>query len=205
MVNLAQERRKQWEALMRESLVKAVVRVLAEAGREGLTIERVTQEAGIAKGTLYSYFQDKDELLGFVIQSALSPLEEEIDELLGSELSPERKIEEFVCRVLEYFERNREFFRVFLDPELIGPPRGTKHRQRHMALMQKLARVFEEGSRRGVFKDLPAMTLAGILFMSCVSANMRRMWLEERSPVAEEARVILEVFFQGAAKRRRGG
>lgn len=48
----------------REDLVAAALRVIEEVGVDGLTIERVSSESGISRGTVYAHFPDgRDELL----------------------------------------------------------------------------------------------------------------------------------------------
>ena len=67
---------------MKEALHQAVVKILAEDGPQGLTMDRVTQEAGISKGTLYNYFKDKQELLQYVVQSSFEPMEQENEKII---------------------------------------------------------------------------------------------------------------------------
>lgn len=48
----------------REDLVAAALRVIAEVGVDGLTIDRVSAESGISRGTVYAHFPEgRDELL----------------------------------------------------------------------------------------------------------------------------------------------
>lgn len=47
----------------REQLLQAAERVLAREGPAGLTSRAITDEAGVAKGLIYRYFTDLEELL----------------------------------------------------------------------------------------------------------------------------------------------
>ena len=47
----------------REALLKAGVAVADRAGLAGLTVAAVSQEAGLAKGTFYLYFADRDAFI----------------------------------------------------------------------------------------------------------------------------------------------
>jgi AcrR family transcriptional regulator len=55
---------------VRESLLKATVKVFSEAGARGATTRRIAQEAGVNEVTLFRHFKSKDELL----ESALKAL-----------------------------------------------------------------------------------------------------------------------------------
>ncbi|MGO9082800.1 MAG: TetR/AcrR family transcriptional regulator [Streptosporangiaceae bacterium] len=48
---------------VREQLLRAAERVLAREGPAGLTSRAITSEAGCAKGLIYNYFADLDDLL----------------------------------------------------------------------------------------------------------------------------------------------
>ncbi len=195
----AEDRHNKWKALMQESLHQAVVKVLAADGVTGLTMDRVTQEAGIAKGTLYNYFKDKQELLDYVVQSSLEPLEQGIDRILGSELQPEQKLEQVVLHSMSYFEEHRDFFRIFQDPEFHRPKLARYGQSRRRRLVQKVSEVFEAGIRSGRFRPLPALKLAAMFVMSVFAMTMGRIWMEERGPIEEEVRLVMEVFFRGIA------
>jgi len=58
MARLVQKKKAVVEAMMRESLFVAARRLLEEEGWRGTTMERLAQEVGVSKGTVYNYFRD---------------------------------------------------------------------------------------------------------------------------------------------------
>ena len=46
----------------RGELVAAAERLVALRGLDALSIDEITEEADVAKGTFYTHFQDKDDL-----------------------------------------------------------------------------------------------------------------------------------------------
>ncbi len=71
----AENRRKRINALCEAGVV-----LFLERGVEGVTVEDITREAGVAKGSFYRYFQDKRELVGAVMESVGEPVLEAMDE-----------------------------------------------------------------------------------------------------------------------------
>lgn len=53
----------------REAILQACRRLIAEQGLDALSMRAAAQNSGIALGTLYNYFSDKDELLIAAIES----------------------------------------------------------------------------------------------------------------------------------------
>ena len=60
-------------------LEEAALRLFLERGLDGVTIDDITQSCGVAKGTFYRYFDDKDAL----VESLLAPVRDELVEALA--------------------------------------------------------------------------------------------------------------------------
>jgi AcrR family transcriptional regulator len=106
-------RREHRKHLTRRELLAAGRRLFAENGLYDSRIEDLSRQAGIAKGTLYGYFANKEELIGAVVTNGFS-------ELLGhvhraAHGAPSRT--EAVARVceahLEFFRDNPDLMRIF--------------------------------------------------------------------------------------------
>jgi AcrR family transcriptional regulator len=61
-------------AARREAILAAALDEFAERGFEGARLDDVARRAGIAKGTIYLYFADKETLFQELIRSALGPV-----------------------------------------------------------------------------------------------------------------------------------
>ncbi len=69
----AKEKWAERRAARREAILAAALDEFAERGFEGARLDDVARRAGIAKGTIYLYFADKETLFQELIRSALSP------------------------------------------------------------------------------------------------------------------------------------
>src|ERR1700688_3503746 len=103
-----------WQSHKRQSIQEAVIRLMCREGLKSVTMERVAQEVGIAKGTVYLHYRDKQDLLDSVKESVLAPLRSKIDEILNSTIAPERKLRAYALRYLTYFDERRDLFRILL-------------------------------------------------------------------------------------------
>lgn len=68
-----------------EALLAAAERLLEADGLPGLTSTAVAVEAGVATGTFYTYFADKDELLGALFARRLDDISRAVVEVLTVE------------------------------------------------------------------------------------------------------------------------
>ncbi len=197
------DRRSRWEALNRKAVHDAVVRILARDGSEALTMDHVASEAGMAKGTLYSYFKSKDELLEWVKDVSLEPLRHELAGILESDLPPDEKLRRFVSRQLGYFEEHRGFFRVLLWERLASTAGFHKRRQdrRYLARVEQLAGVLREGERIELFRLLNPVKVAAFVMESAIALVGQRLSYDNPGPVEDDANLLAEVVLNGIARK----
>ena len=80
----------------RQAILAAALSVFAARGFEAARLEDVAQRAGVAKGTLYLYFRDKEALFEALVRNAVSPLLEQMRKLAAApEIPPLKAIETF--------------------------------------------------------------------------------------------------------------
>ena len=75
----------------RARLIAAAEEIIAEAGFEALRVEEVVLRAGVAKGTFFAHFKDKEALMDLIIGARIDAL---LNDLIGtSPQSPEEMAE----------------------------------------------------------------------------------------------------------------
>src|SRR5437660_12085902 len=157
--------RSPWESYKRQAIQDAVIRLICREGLKSVTMERVAQEVGIAKGTVYLHYHDKKELLDEVKQSALAPLMVALEVILRSDEAPSEKLRSYSHHYFSYFEERRDLFRILIyERELTQGARYQSDRYRR--LIQEIARVIREGIRSGVFRDADAHKVAAMFIES---------------------------------------
>jgi len=192
------DRSEKWEKLMKESIVDGVVAVLTKEGSEGLTMKRVAEEAGVAKGTLYAYFDNKAELLEAAVQSSLDPLGEQLDEILASDLDPEGRLRGIVERHLSFFDENRDVFRVLLYERQKVQGKWARYRtSRYRRFVEHVANIITEGIADGTFRRLDPPKTAAMLVEACISTINRRLFRDDPGPVTDDAALVLSIFLHG--------
>ena len=192
-----ERRRAQWEEMMRQGIHAAVIEALTEHGVEGVTMDRVAQIAGVAKGTLYTYFANKQELVRYAITTSLEPLLEETTAILTSDRPPLEKLEAATMAAVAYFEPNRALFRVFLYDRTME--KEPDHRSLFQASSETLARVIEEGIADGTFRPVDTLKVGSMIVEAHAALIRLRLASDEPGAAEEDARLLLDVFLRGIA------
>lgn len=108
--------RKARQAERREAILAAALAEFSARGFTATRLDDVAQRAGIAKGTIYLYFRDKESLFQELIRTMLSPLVGSIEALRDADVPvralADRLVELFVREVFE--TRRKDVIRLMI-------------------------------------------------------------------------------------------
>ncbi|HTO92702.1 MAG TPA: helix-turn-helix domain-containing protein [Candidatus Sulfotelmatobacter sp.] len=108
-----QGRRERRKHVTRRELLAAGRRLFAERGLYESRIEDLSRRAGIAKGTLYGYFANKQELIEAVVRSGFHELLERVQRAAQEARTRPEAIERVTEAHLAFFRDNPDLMRVF--------------------------------------------------------------------------------------------
>ena len=119
--------REQQTRATREALMKAALRVVSQHGYAKASVSRITEAAGVAQGTFYSYFDTHQQLLaellpaeGVQLLDALGRDAQRSDDYFEHE---RRMFHSFFA----YMRRNPYFLRVLTEAEIAAPESHAQH------------------------------------------------------------------------------
>ncbi len=148
------------------AIIRAAMDLVGEYGFHGAPMALVAERAGVAAGTIYRYFENKDVLIADLYRD----LEERIYPVMLEDYAPDKPIRErflhLGATLLSYFIENPLDFR-FLE-QFHNSPYGVEFRRDKM-LGKKggcdiFRELFEEGVSRQVMKEFPLVILFALSF-----------------------------------------
>ncbi len=89
-------------AARKEAILEAALTVFAERGFEAARLDDVAARAGVAKGTLYLYFKDKEALFEELLRGAVSPILSDVTALAEA---PDMPFAQALDTLYGFFER----------------------------------------------------------------------------------------------------
>ncbi|WP_044555555.1 TetR/AcrR family transcriptional regulator [Shewanella piezotolerans] len=154
----------------RDLILRASEAIIASGGIQGLSMQQVANEAGVAAGTIYRYFKDKNELILELRKDVLAQVAAHIleDHHLGT-------LEERFKRIwmkMHNFGKQPSPANLSYEQYAHLPETNTDEiRNTEFKLFAPLQQLFEEGKAEGLLQPLhsralyalsmePAMTLA---------------------------------------------
>lgn len=103
------------KARRRSTLLQASAAVFAEKGYARATVDDVAAQAGVSKGTMYNYFQSKEDLFTQLFLAQVEEDEQAIDEIIGRNMSAMKKLDEILEMWYRRFARYHEIGRLVLE------------------------------------------------------------------------------------------
>lgn len=182
-------------------ILAAARRLMERKGLDSLTMDEIAQAAGVAKGTLYLYFQSKDDLLQALLTQVGEAMALDLEAVLAAAESPPDKLRRVVALLLKYVEQERELFPVYLR-ELVRAksnrkgvsPWIRKHEERIIGL---LSRLFTEGMVSRQFIEVNPRLLAYLLKGMGRAVGYFQMTSDHPDAIQEALPVVLRLLFSG--------
>jgi len=200
----ARQLRSPWESYKRQSIQEAVIRLICREGLKSVTMERVAREVGIAKGTVYLHYRDKQELLDEVKSSALAPMMHKVEHILRADGPADQRLRDASLAYLAYFDQHRDLFRVLIYEREVMRVQGSRYQStRYQRLVHEASRVIGEGVRTGAFRDVDPHSVAAMFVEAMFALMNQRLRSEKPAPVEQDASLIGDLFIHGLERRRK--
>lgn len=192
-----------------QSIQQAAMRVIARKGMAAATMNEIAKEAGIAKGTIYLYFRDRDELVEKTFETAIDELHARIDAASEGQQSFADKLRASLAAQIEFFHENREFFRLFISLRM---PEGSAAQQRRQkkicqpkfeSRIDRLAGLLRHGMERGEIREMDPRRLAIFIIEGSIAIVMRRVLEEEVPPAESDIDLIAGTILNGIVTKKR--
>ncbi len=116
-------------ALGTQDLIDAAARVFERRGYADATLDDIAAEAGISKPTVYQYVASKQRLLETIVEQAIYPLRDGIDQIVQSTASSSGKLEAYVRLHVNSAARYRAYYLVLMADQHQLSPQGLRNYQ----------------------------------------------------------------------------
>lgn len=182
----------------RSDILHAATALFATRDYHTVLMDEVAEMAGVGKGTLYRYFEDKEALFAACVLSALDELVDFIHTAKHDETLPYReRLKMTVLSLVKYFAANNHFFRVMHHEKIFRmPEKESPVSQRWEKLRRIITHLVEGGTQAGEFRSLDS-TAVTTAVLGVVRAFVNRMG---DKPPEEIAAVAASILIDGIAE-----
>jgi AcrR family transcriptional regulator len=98
-------------AQSREKILDAALKLFAERGFHNTSVNRISKEAGVAKGLIYNYFDKKEDLLMGIVERAMSEGEALMAGMQEAK-TPKKKLRFIIDASFDHITQKRDYYKL---------------------------------------------------------------------------------------------
>ena len=154
----------------KRKIFETSMKLFAEKGYDATSIEEITANVGVAKGTLYYHFSSKEEIFQFLIEEGVKLLKNSVEiktEKLESSID---KIKAVVLIEIKVLVKYEDFMTIVLSEIWGNGPRSILCKKYVFEYIQMIEKIVENGINKKEIIDGDKNVIAsGIFGFTCSS------------------------------------
>jgi AcrR family transcriptional regulator len=193
----------------RRLILDAAVRVFARQGFHTCRVSDIADEAGVAYGLVYHYFQSKDEVLDTLFLERWELMLAAIDEIDAQPIGARDKLYAIASFIIDSYRHDRDLMKVIIvEVTRAANTFGQTHLPEIRKAYQRIADIVEAAQADGTFRDSVTPQFAAMAFYGAIEQVLTG-WifglLEEGADDYERAkRFIVDTIVEGLEAHRDG-
>ena len=188
----------------RQQILAGAVRVFARQGFHTCRVSDIAEEAGVAYGLVYHYFQSKDQILDTLFSERWALLLEATR--IGSDAPPRDKLAGVANFIIESYRHEPELMKVIIvEVTRAANSFGRTHLPEIRQAYDLVAEIVSDAQEAGEFRDDVDPNFAAMVFYGAIE-QLLTGWIFDSIPSADEdyeraKRLVVETICDGLEPR----
>lgn len=192
MARLSNEQKAMLDEHMHKKICEAATGIIIECGIDNVRMDKVAEAAGIAKGTIYNYFKDKNQLLETIAKTVFDPTFKNIIKVADSGSEALCKLQEIARILLETFSRYKKLFVLLHETK-----NNKKPLEKRNQLISIVEKIIKSAINAGQFRDSHPLVVAEIFLGMVMSINISKITTGIERLAQEDLDIIMSIFTKG--------
>jgi len=181
-------------------IIEAATKVFAKKGFYQSKISEIAKEAKVADGTIYIYFENKDDILISLFEEQMKAVIDNMEVQISGIDDPAKKLERFASTHLDLIEKNQDMAEI-IQVELRQSGKFMKEykNEKFIQYLDIIEDIISEGQKRGIFRKDVIPKVAKRAFFGALD-EVSRFWVlstRRQYDIRTVARQISEYFLNG--------
>jgi len=195
----------------RRDILASAERLFSKHGYFKTSMMDIAEAAEFAIGTVYQFFKSKEDIYISLIEAKMEEYAKLVEARVSSARTATAKIEAVIRTKLEYFERNRDFFRIYVSEWAgfewtVKSAFGERCWKRYQEQLDLASDLIRAGMKAGEFRTMEP-TEAAYALHGMLNSTIY-LWILNAKPttsLAAKSESLASFFFHGVvpASRRR--
>ncbi len=186
----------------KQNIVRIAMQLFNQQGFSSTTMEQISKETDIAKGTLYNYFSSKEAIVNEYVHTSvrakLPKMMEQIQKLPNSHA----RIQKLLNKQVEYVHKNKEIMGIYMMYRMQQMAQIGNDNNLRSGTHYLLVKIIEMGQEQGeIRKDIPLSLLAAQLDYIRFVITMDVLKESAELSIEENITKSTDFFLNGASLR----
>ncbi len=186
----------------KEKIITTAQKFFARFGLEKTTVDEIAKAAHVAKGTIYHYFQSKEEIFEAVVNKEKLIVEAALKKCIDAVQSPQDKLKAYITTRVQHVRELLNFYSALKDDYL-------KHYESINKIRKKLdeeeitiiGNILEYGCKQGIFAVQDIRLTAIAMVTAFRSMETPLVFTPPMNDIEHALDVLLNMMFKGLEKR----
>ena len=153
----------------RRMILDAAVRVFARQGFHTCRVSDIADEAGVAYGLVYHYFQSKDQVLDTLFLQRWDLLLEAISETDAQAIPAREKLHAIASFIVDSYRHDPDLMKVIIvEVTRAANSFGAVHLAKIAEAYEQISGIVEQAQRRGEFRSTISPEFAAMAFYGAI-------------------------------------
>jgi len=199
------EERKALKPQTQRRILRSAYEVFAEKGFFLATVEDIALRAQVGKGTIYRYYQSKDNLFRAVVEEELKELGERIRNPFIQAEDILTAIRRGIYEYLKFFEEKKEFYRILIfEQQGFGQEFRVRYINNILEQVPMIREKVLQGAKEGILKPLDDFYTVFYGLVGFVDGVIMKWFYNHcQGNLVDELDTIIEVLLYGFARNGR--
>lgn len=154
----------------KRKIFETSMKLFAKKGYDATSIEDITAEVGVAKGTLYYHFTSKEEIFNFLVEEGMKLLKNSIDIKTSKLSNTIDKLRAVILIQIKIISKYEDFMNIVLSQIWGNEPRNIMCKKYVMEYIKTIEQIIEEGMNKDeIIKGDKQILASGIFGLTCSS------------------------------------
>ncbi|MDG4656726.1 TetR/AcrR family transcriptional regulator [Ectobacillus antri] len=169
----------------RRAVIEAATQSFASFGYKATTMDHVARLANVGKGTIYTFFKNKEELFGEIISHLILEMKAVADECIDSEGTFFENVHRTLYRILEFRKEHQLTIKLVQEEREIGTPEVQEMmRKLDSAIISYISTYLEKAIAKGEIRQCDPEITAFVMLRLYISLIFD--WERTRQPLEKE-------------------
>lgn len=169
----------------KEEIIKAATQSFSLYGYKNTTMDQVARLASVGKGTIYTFFKNKEELFNEIVKTLIKDMQAAANEAIDEKLSFRENVHQAVYKMLEYRREHQLTIKLFQEKRDLGTPAVQTMMQKfEQSILTFIQHKVEQAIERGEIRKCDPEITAFIILKLYIALIFD--WEKNYEPMTKE-------------------